>query len=186
MMKYGDANETRAAKNRLIEPEFESIKFRTNLKPGEQRIIRELTASVGAFHEYEVEIAWELANENLSKGSDVSGYHFFLAEQESEVIGFTCFGEIPCTRGRYDLYWIVVKKDCQSKGLGQSILKKTEEAIKARGGQKIYAETSSQEAYQATRRFYDKCGYLEIGRFKDFYQDGDDKVTYCKDIDILN
>ncbi len=158
------------------------MRFRTYLQPGEQRIIRELTASVAAFHDYEVEIAGELADENLSKGSETSGYHFFLAEQEGEIVGFTCFGEIPCTRGRYDLYWIVVKKNCQGKGLGRELLRKTEEAIKTRGGQKIYVETSSQEAYFVTRRFYERCGYLEIGRFPDFYEDGDAKVTYCRDL----
>ncbi|MCE5196972.1 MAG: GNAT family N-acetyltransferase [Negativicutes bacterium] len=169
-------------KNRSIAAEFADLRFRTSLQAGEPRIIRELTDSVAVFHDYEVEIAGELADENLSKGPEASGYHFLLAERQGEIVGFTCFGEIPCTRGRYDLYWIVVKKDFQGKGLGRELLRRTEEAIEARGGRKLYVETSSQEAYLATRRFYERCGYLEIGRFPDFYEDGDAKVTYCRDL----
>ena len=36
-----------------------------------------------------------------------SHYHFLLAEKGGTLAGYTCFGRIPLTAERYDLYWIV-------------------------------------------------------------------------------
>ena len=46
-------------------------------------------------------------DERLEKGA-ASGYEFVIAEDDSSMVGYACFGEIPCTVGSYDLYWIVV------------------------------------------------------------------------------
>ena len=47
-------------------------------------------------------------------------------------------------------------------------------------GLMLMIETSSKESYASTMRFYERSGYDEISRIKDFYRIEDDKVVYCK------
>ena len=44
----------------------------------------------------------------------------------------------------------------------------------------LLIETSSKESYGPTLRFYQRSGYDEISRIKDFYRIEDDKVVFCK------
>ena len=89
------------------------------LKPGEDGEIRAVTESAGVFYPEEVDIAEELARENLNRGAHESGYHFLVAESGGEVCGYTCFGPIPGARRRYDLYWIAVSAKLQGQRRGQ-------------------------------------------------------------------
>lgn len=141
--------------------------------------VREIVASTGFFHSYEIDVAVELVEERLKKGIE-SGYYFIFAEKDGKTIGYTCFGNIPCTLYSYDLYWIAVHNDYRSFGLGKILMHKTEEAIKKMGGKGIFIETSSRKKYIPTQKFYDKCNCELIAHFKDFYDDGDDKLVYKK------
>ena len=160
-----------------------SLFLRFDLKPGENKRIREITESVGVFYPHETDIAEELAIENIEKGPDISGYNYILCEYDSEIIGYTCYGEIPCTKDRYDLYWIVVDNRFRRMNVGKRLIQAAEEEISKRGGKKLYIETSSREPYYYTRKFYMDCGYNEAAVLKDYYDDGDDKIIYMKDLE---
>lgn len=153
--------------------------FRSEVCKNDLASVREIIESTGFFHSYEIDIAIELVEEKLNKGTE-STYNFIFAENDGKAIGYTCFGNIPCTLYSYDLYWIAVHNNYRSLGLGKILMDKTEEAIKKIGGKGIYIETSSQEKYKPTQKFYDKCNCELIARFKDFYDDGDDKLVYKK------
>ncbi len=45
-------------------------------------------------------------------------------------------------------------------------------------------ETSSQETYAPTIRFYKRAGYELIARIRNFYRIGDDKLVFVKRIDL--
>lgn len=143
--------------------------------------VRAIANSSGFFRKDEVEVAVELAGEALAKG-DASGYYFLFAEMDGQPLGFACFGPIPCTLGSYDLYWIAVHQDSRGKGIGQRLLKETEASVKEMNGRKIYIETSTMEKYEPTRGFYLSAGYAEAARFSDFYDVGDGKVVFVKDV----
>jgi ribosomal protein S18 acetylase RimI-like enzyme len=155
------------------------FKFRNEVLPSDTSDVRKIIESTGFFHSYEIDVAVELVEERLTKGKS-SGYYFIFAEADGKTVGYTCFGNIPCTLHSFDLYWIAVHNDYRSHGLGKILMDKTEEAIRLMGGKGIYIETSSQEKYIPTQKFYDKCDCELIGRFKDFYNDGDDKLIYKK------
>ena len=53
-------------------------------------------------------------------------------------------------------------------------------AMKAEGGSRHYAETSSTDKYAPTRQFYERAGFKEVARIADFYRPGDGKVVYEK------
>ena len=158
------------------------LELREELTPADPDRIRNLAAATGFFSREEAEVAAELAEERLTRGA-ASGYHFLLAEEAGELLGFACFGPIPCTRGAYDLYWIVVRPDRQGGGLGRLLLTAAEARIAAAGGRRVYIDTSSRAQYAPTRAFYRACGFHQEALLADFYDRNDGKVIFCKVLD---
>ena len=156
--------------------------LREELTPKDAARIHALAAVTGFFTAEEAAIAQELAEERLTRGA-ASGYHFLLAEEAGELLGFACFGPIPCTRGAYDLYWIVVRPDRQGGGLGRRLLTAAEARIAAAGGRRVYIDTSSRPQYAPTRAFYRACGFREEALLAGFYDQGDGKTIFCKVLD---
>jgi ribosomal protein S18 acetylase RimI-like enzyme len=153
------------------------------LRPGDRERIRGLVVAAGNFNDAEVETAVELADEAHAKG-DAGGYFFLLLEEdagERAVRGYACYGPVPLTAGTYDLYWIVVDPATQGRGYGRRLLEAVEGRIRDLGGRKLLIETSSQESYAGTIRFYERSGYELAARIRDFYKVGDDKLVYSKD-----
>jgi ribosomal protein S18 acetylase RimI-like enzyme len=153
--------------------------FRENVLPGDYSAVRAIVASSGFFYDHEIEVAVELVDERLQKGLK-SGYLFLFAEQEGRTIGYSCYGEIACTDGSYDLYWIAVHNDCRNQGIGKVLLQRTEALITGLKGRIIWVETSGQEKYISTRKFYLRSGYQEEAVLKGFYGPDDDKFIYVK------
>ncbi|NCC26103.1 MAG: GNAT family N-acetyltransferase, partial [Deltaproteobacteria bacterium] len=105
-----------------------------------------------------MDLAVELVAEALRLGPS-SGYNFIMAEEMGRVVGYTCFGPIPCTENRFDLYWIVVLDSHRGRGLGRELLARTEAAAMTLGAVRMYAETASRPQYAPTRAFYLARGY---------------------------
>lgn len=158
------------------------------------RVIRPLVAAdrsgvfrilenAGNFTPEEVGIALELIDEWLELGEH-SGYLTYVLESQSEegseMLGYACFGPTPLTESTYDLYWIAVDKSKHRGGVGKRLLKFAEEEIARRGGQMLLVETSSQETYGGTVQFYEKTGYVLVGKIKEYYKPGDDKLIFVK------
>ena len=126
-------------------------------------------------------MAVELVQENLSKGES-SGYYFLFVEINERVVGYCCYGPIPCTKESYDLYWIAVLHEFRGQGIGRELLASTEKKIGEMGGRRIYVDTSSLDQYEPTRSFYRAKGYKEEAALKDFYSPEDDKIIYVKQL----
>jgi len=156
-----------------------SLKIRTQPSQEDVNAVRKLVSDTGFFRTDEIEIAAELVEEALLKG-EISGYQFFIAEDEKGLAGYTCFGLIPCSLVSYDLYWIVTRKDLQGIGIGANLLNITEEEIKKQGGINVIIETSSKKLYGPTQLFYKKNGYTLQANLPDFYDIKDDKLIYIK------
>lgn len=154
-----------------------SLIYRTEPKTEDIENIREIIASTGFFQDHEVPVAVELVEERLQKGLE-SGYLFIFAEVDGKTIAYSCFGEIPCTKGSYDLYWIATHNDFRGKGIGKKLLAETVKAISAIGGRSIYIETSSKALYEPTRKFYENYGCSTEAILKDFYAPNDHKYIY--------
>ncbi len=108
-------------------------------------------------------------------------YRLMVVENgQGKIAGFMSYGPTPLTEGTYDLYWIVVSLSEQRKGYGQLLVKWLEEKVQEEKGRLILIETSSQPKYLGTRLFYEKMGYHEVARVRDFYRPGDDRVIYAK------
>lgn len=154
-------------------------RLRSTPRPDDPARVRALVAATGFFSAEEERIAEELVEERLAQG-EASGYFFVFADRGASIAGYTCYGPIPQTRTSYDLYWIAVHPDAQAGGLGRRLLRETEQRIRAAGGERVYAETSSRPQYLPTRAFYERCGYRTAALLADFYAPGDGKVIYEK------
>jgi len=159
-------------------------RIRKSVKLSDVESVRSLVTKTGVFNDEEVSIAAELVAEAALKGENRSGYSFYFIEEAGKMLGYSCFGRVPLTESSYDLYWLLVDPDFQQKGVARQLLELSEKAVAAQGGTQIYAETSSKDSYKPARAFYQKAGFSECARQKNFYQAGDDKVTYVKRIQV--
>ncbi len=166
-------------KHPLEEEPLAGVTLRREPTAQDPERVRRLVDLTGFFHSEEALIAVELVRERLARG-DAGGYHFLMAEHNDRLVGYSCYGPIPCTRNRFDLYWIAVHPDFQRKGLGRRLVTETEHQIRKAGGNRIYIDTSQRDQYAGTRAFYEDCGYRLEAVLKDFYAPGDGKGIYCK------
>jgi GNAT superfamily N-acetyltransferase len=155
------------------------LRFRRGVEMEDDRRVRSVVESTGFFSSEEADIAVELVLERQKAGPE-SGYDFLFAELGGDFAGYSCYGRIPGTVSSYDIYWIVVRRDLQGRGIGKELMARTEALISRAGGTRVYIETSSRVQYESTRRFYGMCGYEAEAVLKDFYAAGDGKVVYRK------
>ena len=154
------------------------------LKRQDRDRIEEMVIASGNFNDVEIATALELVDEALAKG-EKSGYVFAVLADEKDpasVHGYACYGPVPLTQGTWDLYWIVVDRAAQRKGLGRILLEYVERDVVVREGRMLLIETSSQESYAATVRFYESRGYHLEARVRNFYRAGDDKLVFQKEL----
>lgn len=140
--------------------------------------ILEILVAVARFTDEEVRCAIDLVDQSLA--APEKGEYLVHVLEDHAVQGYVCFGPTPLTDGVFDLYWIAVDPRQQGQGLGQILLRFVENEVRKENGRMLLIETSSKETYGPTLRFYERSGYAEISRIKDFYRIEDDKIVFCK------
>jgi ribosomal protein S18 acetylase RimI-like enzyme len=131
------------------------------------------------FKPSEVVVAEEVIDSYL-KDPQYSGYYTLVAENDTGITGYICYGPTPLTDGTWDIYWAAVDREKRGQGIGSALWKAAEEAIRKAQGRLAIIETSSLPAYEKTRRFHFSQGYEVIGCIPDFYAPGDDKLILQK------
>lgn len=109
-----------------------------------------------------------------------SGYRALVAEHESQLGGYICFGPTPLARGTFDLYWVATSPDMRGKGLGSKLVRAMEDELRQQNGRLVRVETSSLTEYGPTREFYARLEYVPVAIIKDFYRPSDDLVVLTK------
>jgi ribosomal protein S18 acetylase RimI-like enzyme len=154
--------------------------FRSQACPQDLDAVVALTRATGVFTEAEVEIARELVEENLERGADDSGYYVLFADGPDRLDGYACFGPIPGTENRFELYWIAVHPEAKRSGVGKLLARATEEVVRAEGGTHIFAATSTKADYWPARAFYEALGYAQVADIADYHADGDGMAIFGK------
>lgn len=153
--------------------------FRSILLENDADAVTRLIARAGVFNADEVLVARSLVEETRA-GTRGADYRFLIVDGIDGIDGYTCFGPIPGTDRRYELYWIAVDDKARRRGLGHALLAATEEAVRALGGTHLFAETSTRADYAAARGFYAANGYTRHAEVPDYHGDGDGMVIYGK------
>jgi ribosomal protein S18 acetylase RimI-like enzyme len=147
--------------------------------PADRAAIADVISSVGNFNEPEKSCALELVDIYLHNSTQ-NDYRIVIAEDSTRPRGYTCWGPVPLTKGAYDLYWIAVHPSVQGAGFGRALLNHVEAEVRAMKGRLLIIETSSKESYGNTVGFYRRTGYEQASQIRDFYDVGDDKLTFVK------
>ncbi len=157
------------------------------IRPAERKDrdrIHEILVATCRFTADEVRCAMDLVDQGLDHPERGEYLIHVLEDPDSGpkkmVQGYVCFGATPLADGVFDLYWIAVDPRQQGQGFGQLLLRFVENEVRRQRGRMLLIETSSKETYAPTIRFYQRSGYDEISRIKDFYRIEDDKVVFCK------
>lgn len=154
--------------------------FRKSANSGDVESVAKLVRSTKVFNAAEIDIAKELVAEHLRFGAAASGYHFLFADGPDGLDGYVCFGPIPATDARFELYWIAVRPDTCRKGLGRVLQGAAEEAARSLGAKYLIAETSTTPAYAPARAFYSSMGYSHLADIAHWYSDTDGRAVFGK------
>lgn len=143
------------------------------LPPDQRSRIESILRATAVFSDAEVGVALDL----LDADDD---YEFVGASLDDQLVGYACYGPTPATERTWDLYWIAVHPAAQGSGAGGALMEEVERRLASRSARLLVVETSSRDDYAPTRRFYDRRGYREAARIRDFYAPGDDRVVLTK------
>lgn len=147
--------------------------------PADTPALLEMTEGTGVFKPHDVETLREVLDTYHAE-AHAHGHRSVTFEQDGRPIGFAYYAPAELTDRTWHLWWIVVSKQIQAKGIGGKLLRHVEDDVRSAGGRLLVIETSSLPAYELTRRFYLKQGYDQEAVLQDFYADGDSIVFFTK------
>lgn len=148
-------------------------------EPAETPELLALAEGTGAFKPIEIQALKEVLDDYHAR-ERANGHRCVTAWRDERPSGFAYWAPAAMTDRSWYLYWIAVRRDLQTLGLGARLLAACESDIRAAGGRLLLIETSGLPGYAATRRFYAGRGYEPPCVIPDFYADGDDMLVFRK------
>lgn len=101
---------------------------------------------------------------------------YFVVKKGNNIIAISGYSQDPEVSDLYWLGWFAVKKEFQRKGIGTFLLKKIIKILSDENVRLLCVHTSSKMP-QAIR-FYEKNGFVVMGRLRDYFREGEDKIIY--------
>ena len=147
-------------------------------KPEDVPSLLSLAEASGLFPADQLEILEAMLGEFFQTEADHE--RFWLIDDEGGAQGMVFCERELMTNQTWNLRLIAVSPDLQGRGRGTALLAFTEQFLLERGGRLLIVDTSGTEDFDGARRFYRRCGYTEATRIPDFFDTGDDKVTFSK------
>lgn len=117
----------------------------------------------------------------LEGGAD-EGQRMRVVEADGGIVGVVYYQPKAAAEGVWDLTMIAVPADRHGNGHGTRLMRHVEDELRDEGQRLLLVETSSTDAFVATRGFYAALGYGEEARVRDYWSDGDDLVLFRKDL----
>lgn len=149
------------------------------MQPQDKEAVLELIRSTTEFKAIEIEVAGELVEAYHHSGRE-SGYHVLVAQADSSIAGYICYGPTPLTEGTWDVYWIAVSGSSRRQGVARKLLSAAEDSIRKANGRLLLIETSSLPQNESARHLYRSQGYRMVATILDFYAPNDDKIIFQK------
>jgi len=139
-----------------------------------------LSEASGLFPPDHLGILRDMLTEFFDAGDELE--RFWLTDDEGDAVGVVfCEPEL-MTNGTWNLRLIAVAPELQGQGRGTTLLSQTERILSQRGARILIVDTSGTDDFALVREFYRKCGYTEEARIRDFFDSGDDKITFRKSL----
>ena len=155
-------------------------------QPGDVDEIKNLALVNNMFGPEEVGIFDEMLA-GFFDGS-LDGHQWIVAEEEASLSSISAaayFAPEPFSDRMWNLYFIATDPEQQGSGLGTMLIEHVESELKGVGedvARTLIVDTSSLNDYEQARTFYERRGFVEEARLRDFNGPGDDKVTFWKSL----
>ena len=155
------------------------MKIRPITKQDRQPVL-EVIHSTGMFTKEEEQVATEVIDICLTKSGQQDYVIVVIENEQGAIAGYLCYGFKPMAEGVVDLYWLAIHPGKHRQGYGKALIQWVEKTVQEKKGRLILIETSSRDKYAPTRHFYQRLGYIENARIREFYRPGDDLLIYGK------
>jgi GNAT superfamily N-acetyltransferase len=155
--------------------------FRDQVHHSDRSKIFNLFSHSGQFSPREISYAMALFDSHTQYGND-SVNHFILQEKDHDLHSCACYGPMPLSENRFQLYWLAIDHHHRKAGLSKTIEQVIEDKVRHLGGVKIFIEASSLPRHESLRHFHESCGYRLVAVVPDYYAQGDHKVWLAKDL----
>jgi GNAT superfamily N-acetyltransferase len=113
-------------------------------------------------------------------------HHWIVATGDHDVVAAAAYvAPEPFSDRMWNLYFIATAPDQHGSGTGTMLIEHVEHLLHSFGDEvarTLIVDTSSLDAYEQARSFYERRCFVEEARIRDFYGPGDDKVTFWKRI----
>jgi len=124
------------------------------------------------------ELLPDMLDDGAEDGEDAALW--LTALDGEQAVGFCYVIPEPMTTGTWNMLAIAVRPAHQGDGTGAALVAQAENALREQGARLLIVDTSGTEAFARTRAFYTRLNYTEESRIRDFWETGDDKVTFRK------
>lgn len=104
---------------------------------------------------------------------------WFTAD-DGEPVGVALCAPEPVTNGTWNLLMLWTRKDRASQGDGTALVEHIQSELECREARLLIVETSDLSEFKSARLFYEKCGFTQEARIKNFFARRDDKLIYTK------
>ncbi len=105
---------------------------------------------------------------------------WMTCEADGVPVGFCYTVPEEMAEGTWNMLAIGVRQSLQGGGHGSSLVRELEALLRSKGQRILIVDTSSSDDFVQARAFYRKNGYVEEARIRDFWAEGDDKITFWK------
>lgn len=103
-----------------------------------------------------------------------------IAELQGEIIGFYYARQEEMAHNVWNMLIIAVDQDKQSQGVGRTLVAHLEQTLREQNQRILIIDTSSDDQFIKTQKFYQDLGYQRTATIPDFWIDGEDKITFYK------
>ena len=107
---------------------------------------------------------------------------WLTALADEQPIGVAYCAPEPVTNGTWNLLMLWVKDGFEGKGFGRALVSGVEDELRERGARLLIVETSQLPDFEPARKFYQNYGFKLEAEVKDFFDVGDNKLIYIKEL----
>lgn len=105
---------------------------------------------------------------------------WLVAEDGGRILGFCYLEPERLTDRTWNMLALAVAPDMHRRGTGRALVQAAEALLRRIEGRLLIVETAGTEGFGQARAFYTALGFEMQARITDFYEDGTDKVVFCK------
>ena len=154
--------------------------MKIEVRPVIKEDIQQLKSVLSTIELFPAEMLDDLIEDYLTDPSTEEIWFTAVSDSLPVAVGY-CAPE-KMTEGTYNLYAIGVISNLQGAGIGSQMMSYIESELKAKGMRILIVDTSGTEEFTQTRKFYENLNYTKEAVIRDFWKEGDDKVTYWKEL----